>query len=139
MLAWEKLIFNIDLLMKLFIIFVIIYVVLSAVFQYLIKRNKIKPSKISRIFYYDNKGFIKFWEKYKEKGMFKYIIKNTIQITIIMGIWGILFKLNKQGMFGYEQSKTVFIALIMGVILGLILSLMGWVTYNNRYKKLKEK
>jgi len=78
-------------------------------------------------------------EKNKEKGMLKYIINFTINITFIMCIWGILFKINKLNMFGYDQSQTMLIALMVGVILGLILSLMRWVEYNNRYNKLKEK
>ena len=138
MLAWERLGLNMELL-KILVIFLVVILVIGLILQYLIKTNKIKPSKVSRIFYNDDESFIKSWEKIKEKGMLRYILKSIISYTIMMGIMGIVFILNKLSMYGYEQSQTVYVALIMGAILGLMNSLIGWGINSDRYSRLKEK
>ncbi|MBZ9626110.1 hypothetical protein G9F71_025220 [Clostridium sp. FP2] len=124
-------------LLKILIVFLVAIPVLSLIIQYLIKTNRIKPSKVSRLFHDDDETFIKSWKKVKEKGILRYTIKIIICYTIMMGIIGIVFILNKLSMYGYEQSQTVFVALIMGAIFGLINSLIGWVINSDRYSKLK--
>ena len=130
--------FNMQLL-KILVVFLVVMPVISLILQYLIKTNKIKPSKVSRLFHNDDESFIKSWKKINEKGMLRYTIKNIISYTIMMGIIGIAFILNKLSMYGYEQSQIGFVTLIIGVILGLINSLVAWGINSDRYSKLKEK
>ena len=138
MATWERLGFNMGVL-KILVIFLVVILVIGLIFQYLIKTNKIKPSKVSRLFHNDDESFIKSWKKINEKGMLRYTIKNIISYTIMMGIIGIAFILNKLSMYGYEQSQIGFVTLIIGVILGLINSLVAWGINSDRYSKLKEK
>ncbi len=71
--------------------------------------------------------------------MLKHVLKNTIIMTVMMGIIGVYFLLNKRSMYGEVQSQTVSAALLMGVILGVLISLMQWYLGNDRYNILKEK
>ncbi|MBZ9637792.1 hypothetical protein [Clostridium sp. FP1] len=91
-------------LLKILIVFLVAIPVLSLIIQYLIKTNRIKPSKVSRLFHDDDETFIKSWKKVKEKGILRYTIKIIICYTIMMGIIGIVFILNKLSMYGYEQN-----------------------------------
>ncbi|MBU3129931.1 hypothetical protein LGL55_19535 [Clostridium tagluense] len=136
MVAWERLGSNMGFL-KILIVFLVAIFVLSLIIQYLIKTNRIKPSKVSRLFHDNDESFIKSWKKVKEKGILRYTIKIVIRYTIMMGIMGIVFILNKLSVYGYEQSQTVFVALIIGAIFGLINSLIGWVINSYRYSILK--
>jgi len=138
MVAWERLGFNMGLL-KILIIFLVAIPVLSLILQYLIKTNRIKPSRFSRLFHDDDESFIKSWKKIKEKGMLRFTIKIIISYTSAVGIIGIIFILNNLSMFGYEQSQTMFVALIFGAITGLLNSLIGWGINSDRYCKLTEK
>ena len=138
MVAWERLGFNMGLL-KILIVFLVAIPVLSLILQYLIKTNRIKPSRLSRLFHDDDESFIISWKKIKEKGMLRFTIKIIISYTIAVGIIGIIFILNNLSMFGYEQSQTMFVALIVGAIAGLLSSLIGWGINSDRYSKLTEK
>lgn len=118
--------------MNIGIIVLLIIFATNLTFQCLIKKNIINPSKVSRIFYQDDEGFVNSWKKTQEKGILKYIIKNTITMTIMMGIVGVITILYK------PQSLTLFEYLSMGVILGLANSIF-WRENQNRYNQLKEK
>ena len=120
-------------------LFVIAFAVTSLIFRYLITTNKIKKSKISKIFYVDDENFIKSWERTQKKGMLRYTLKNIIISTAIMIIIGIIFLLSKISMYGYEQNQTLFVALSTGVIYGLLFSLLRWGIDNNQYNQLVEK
>ena len=126
-------------LLKILIVFLVAIPVLSLILQYLIKTNRIKPSRLSRLFHDDDESFIISWKKIKEKGMLRFTIKIIISYTIAVGIIGIIFILNNLSMFGYEQSQTMFVALIVGAIAGLLSSLIGWGINSDRYSKLTEK
>lgn len=138
MLGWERLGFNMVLL-KILITFIVAILVLSLILQYLIKTNRLKPSRVSRLFCNDDVSFIKSWKKTKEKGMLRFTIKIIISYTIAWGIIGMFFILNKLSMFGYEQNQTIFVALIFGAITGLLISLMEWGIKSSRYRGLTEK
>ncbi len=138
MMSWKD-ILNIDFFVKLVICLAVFNLALSGIFKYLVKSDKIKPSKISIMFYYDDESIIDSWEKIKDKGMLKYIIRFSIYPTIYMGIAGVVFKLNNRAMFGFEQNQAIVIALIIGFIIGIIFGLMRWHELNKRYIKLKEK
>jgi len=118
---------------------VVAIIVTSLTFRYLVTTKKIKISKISKIFYEDDKSFIGSWKKIQEKGKLKFIIKIIIFTTVGSGIVGIIFILNKRRMYGYVQSQTLFSPLIMGAIIGLINSLLRWGKNQDRYSRLTEK
>lgn len=104
---------------------------ISLTFQIFIRKNIIKPSKISRIFYQDDERFINSWRKTQEKGILRYVINNIIFMTVTMGIIGIISTVYK------PQNQTLFEYLSIGVILGLVISIL-WGDNQNRYNRLKE-
>jgi len=124
---------------KIVVLVCVIYNVIALTYRYLINTRKLKPNKLSNLFYKDDESFKKSWEKTKGKGMLKHIVKGTIIMTAMMGVIGIYFSLNKLSMYGETQNQTVSTALLMGVILGVLISLMQWYFENDRYSLLKEK
>lgn len=110
------------------------FVVISLIFRCLIRKNVIKPSKISRIFYQDDESFINYWRKTQEKGILKYIIKNIIYMTITFGIIDSVIILYKP----QRQILTLFNYLLICVISGLI-GYVSWGDNQNKYNQLKEK
>jgi hypothetical protein len=125
---WEKLGFAL-------LIIVIISFIRPTV-EFLIKRNKIKPNKVSRIFYENDESFIKSWEKIREKGMLRYTIKTTIIVTAILVIIATFLLLKEFSLYDYKQ-QLLFIVSRMG-ILGLFLSLIIWCANSFRYRELKD-
>lgn len=101
----------------------------SLVLRYLIKRNIIKPSVISRIFYQDEESFMNSWVKTREKGLLKYVLKNIIFATIMTGIIGMINSLYN------PQGVAIISYLSMGVIVGLIFSI-SWSDNQNKYNLL---
>jgi len=120
---------------KMGVIVIVAFVIISLILEHLITTNKIKASKVSKIFYADNEGFIKSWEKTREKGMLIFVIKNVVISTIVMGIIGMYFLSS----YGYDRSETLSDALLVGFNFGLIFSVLQWFVRKNRYKQLKEK
>ena len=116
-----------------------VYIAVNFIFQYLIKTNKITPSKVSRIFYEDDTEFTNSWERIKSKGILMYIIKRTVFFAAGMVIIGIVFRLNNRRMFWFEQGQTIFVALVFGVVVGIIDGLIEWVIQKDRYGNLMEK
>ena len=115
------------------IIFFIVNLALlaSLIYGFLIKKNIIKPNKISRAFYQDDEYFIDSWKKTREKGKLRYIVKNIIFTTVMMGILGVLSILYR------PIGMTIFYYLSKGPILGLI-GFISWSENQNKYNKLKE-
>lgn len=126
-------------ILKIIVDLFFVYVVITMIFQFSIITKKLKPSKLTRLFYNDDELFSKAWKRTKEKGMLKYVLKNTIIMTVMMSILGIFSLLTKQSMYGEAQSQTLSNALLMGVILGILFSLMLWYFGNDRFNGLKEK
>ena len=56
-------------IIQILVIFIIIYLATSLLFRYLIKSNKIKPSKVSRIFYIDDERKISGRRGFKIKAI----------------------------------------------------------------------
>lgn len=54
MVKWVGLGFSRFFVLKVLIVLVIALFIISLIFRYLIKSNKIKPSKLSRLFYMDD-------------------------------------------------------------------------------------
>ncbi|MGH4118952.1 hypothetical protein [Clostridium sp.] len=115
-----------------------IFLVVSLIFWFLVKANKIKPSKISRLFYYDDENFIKSWEKIKEKGILMHNIKNVVMFTAFYGIIGFInfSKDNNSIMYWREH---ILLLVVTVVIFALLSSLISWGIEQDRYSKLKEK
>ncbi|MBK5241924.1 hypothetical protein [Clostridium sp.] len=118
------------------ILFVIL--VISLTFWFLVKANKIKPSKVSRLFYYDDESFIKSWEKTKEKGILLYNIKNVIMFTVSYGIIG-FFNFSKDNNSIIYWREHILLLVVTVVIFGFLSSLIRWGVEQDRYSKLKEK
>lgn len=95
--------------------------------------------KILKLIYSFDEDFIIEWADTRRKGILRYMLRNIIITTAIMGIVGMFFLLNKRSMYGYEQQQTIVVALSQGLVLGIILSLMQWGLGNDRYNRLKEK
>ena len=126
-------------ILKIPVIIYLVYAAITLIFRYFITIQKIKPNKLSKLFYSDDESFIELWKKTRKKGMLRHIL-NTILISIlIMSIIGIYFILNKHSLFGEVQGQTFFVALLHGLILGLVLGFVSWFAENARYRKLKEK
>lgn len=136
--TWEELGFKIWKY-KVVVLFFLIFIAMSFVMQYLIKTNKIKPGKLSRVFYDDDESFLKSWESIKMKGFTRYIIKEIITYVVGMEIIGFIINLKNLNMHGFEQNQTIFISLLSGSVLGAVNGLIGWGVYNDRYRKIIEK
>lgn len=126
-------------ILKIIVTLFSVYVVIAMIFQFSIITKKLKPNKLTRLFYNDDEIFSKAWKRIKKKGILKYVLKNTIIMTVMMGILGILSLLTKQSLYGEAQSQIMSNALLMGVILGILFSLMLWFFGNDRFNGLKQK
>jgi hypothetical protein len=116
---WERLDFNMWIL-KILVIFLIIYLVTSLIFKYLIKSNKIKLSKVSRIFYIDDEKFIKSWEKDRKKGKFKYVLYNIIIVSIVIFATSIIYTVvTGSDFYKLMISSPILFGPLMGTIIGL--------------------
>lgn len=124
------------------IIAVLLSVAIDVILRFLVTTNRIKPNKVTRLFYYDkiksNESFIKSWEKTKEKGILIYNIKTVIMFTTVYGIIGLIYfsKDNNSIMYGREHIPLLVITF---VFFSLITSLVIWGIKQDRYSKLKEK
>jgi hypothetical protein len=123
---------------KIAVIFLIAIGVMSIIFWFLVTENKIKPNKLTKLFYYDDESFIKSWAITKEKGMLMHNIKNVIWFTATNGVIvsTIILKDNNSRMYGREH---ILLLVITTIITGLITSLIKWGIEHDRYSKLKEK
>jgi len=117
---------------KIGVIVIFAYVGISLILEHLITTNKIKANKLSKIFYEDNEGFIKSWEKTIEKGMLIFVVKGVVISTIIVGI---IFLLSH----GYDSDETFSDFLLLIFNFELIFSVLQWFVRKSRYKRLKNK
>jgi hypothetical protein len=112
----------------------------TLIFEYLIRENIVKPSKISRIFYQDDEKFINYWRKTQEKGRLKYSIQDAIFKIIIIGMIGAI--MNSVVILYKLQSKmplTLAPYLMAGFVFGLMNYFLLWDENQNRYNRLKKK
>lgn len=119
------------------ILLLFIYICMVFIFQYLIKRNKIKPNRVSKQFYQDDEDFLNSYEKIKEKGMVKYMVENIIYISVMVGIIGVFVYIKNIKFLGVERKETIVVALIFGAVWGLIQTLADWSIKKKRYLKIK--
>lgn len=120
--------FNIDII-QILVIFIIVYLAIFLLFMYLITSNKIKPSKVSRIFYADDEKFIKYWEKSRKKHKLNYVLYNfkinsmVILITLIM--------------YSVFVGGDLNLGILCGLLIGNIIILpYKWKINEEKYYKL---
>lgn len=129
----ERIDFNIGIL-KILVIFSIIYLIASLLFKYLIKSNKIKSSRVSRIFYTDNEKFIKNWEKTRKKGKFLYVLYNLIISSIVLLAISIIYSVLTGSDF---NKQTISLYLFCGQLTGNIIGLpFRWNLNEVKYDEL---
>jgi hypothetical protein len=124
----KRLGFNMGIL-KILVVFSIIYLVTSLLFKYLIKSNKIKSSKVSRIFYTDDEKFNKNWAKYRRKGKWMYILYNFIINSTVILATSIIYLM----VAGSDFNLPVICGLLTGNIIGLP---FRWNMNEEKYYKL---
>jgi dolichol kinase len=113
-----------------------IIIILSSTFRILITEYEMKPNKLTKLFYSDDKNFIKAWKETKEKGILTYSIKTGAIYTAGYGtsILIILSKDNNSIMYGREH---ILLLVMVIIIFSLLSSLIGWRIGKDRYSKLK--
>ncbi|WP_455717809.1 hypothetical protein [Anaerosporobacter sp.] len=102
-------------LLKILVIFLIIYIVTILLFKYLIKSNKIKSSKLSRIFYTDDEKFIINWEKYRKKGKLMYLLYSFMTNSLVILVTSIFCFV----VIGSDFNLPVIGGLLTGNLIGL--------------------
>ncbi len=131
---WEGLGFSEAIILKTMMIFVIALFIISLIFQYLIKSNKIKPGKISRLFYMDNEKFIKYWEKKRKKGKLKFVLYCDVIISIVIWFTTLIIIVGTDGDFSkLENALPAFYGSLIGTTMGCHL---GFNKNENRYDQL---
>lgn len=126
---WEKFSFW----SKIFWIILALSIVLYFTLQYLIKSKKMKPSKLTRIFYEDDDNFIKRWEKERKKNKFIFFITT---IGKFYSIYIIGFLLISGGDLSFILQKWhVFLGALTGCIIG---APIGWAISEDKYIRLIE-
>jgi hypothetical protein len=118
---------------KLIILFIIAGFIISCVFRFLIKSNKIKPSKISRLFYMDDEGFVKYWDKKRSKGKIKFVLYDDVIISIVIWVTSLsVIVLTDGDLNKLEKTLPVFWGYLIGTTIG---SLLRW--NKNEKKSIK--
>lgn len=124
MIIWERFSFRYRMLC----VILVIYIVLYFIFRFLIKSNKIKPNKLTRLFYEDDEQFIKKWEKDREKGKFINIITAISKIFLF---YILTFSLLVGG--DVSAIKDTWSGLL-GTLLGFIIGApFGWCIKEDKY------
>ena len=102
-------------IIQILVIFIVVYFAVILLFRYLVKSNKIKPSKVSRVFYTDDEKFIKDWDKNRKKHKLKYVLYNfTINSALIL-ITSVIYLV----ITGRNFNLGVFCGLLIGNTIGL--------------------
>lgn len=114
---------------KIFPIYLIIFYIISLLFMYLIKSNKMKASKLSRIFYTDDEKFIMKWEKNRKRGKMMSILYYSIINSIVLLAILIIYSLVSASDF----DLIMFIGLLTGNLIGL---LIRWSINEEKYHDL---
>ena len=102
-------------LLKILVIFLLIYIVTSLLFEYLIKLNKIKASKVSRIFYTDDEKFIINWEKNRKKGKPLYLLYSFLTNSLVFLVTYLFCFV----VIGSDLNLSVLGGFLIGNLIGL--------------------
>lgn len=131
---WVGLGFSRVFVLKVLIVLVIAFFIISFIFRYLVKSNKIKPGKLSKLFYMDDEQYVKYWEKERRKGKIKFVLYMDVIISIT--IWGaaIVVIASTDGDFSKLKSTLpIFYGYLIGSTIGQPLR---WNINEERYKEL---
>jgi hypothetical protein len=131
---WEGLGFSSASVLKSIIVFVIAIFIMSVIFRYLVKSNKIKPGKISRLFYMDDEQYVKSWEKERSKGKIRAVLYTDVIMSITIWSTSIVVIALTDGDFSrLENTLPVFYGIIIGNTIG---NLLSWNKNEEKYKEL---
>jgi hypothetical protein len=131
---WGGLGFSRDSVHMVLMVLVIAYFTMSFIFRYLVKSNKIKPGKISGIFYQDDEQYIKSWENERSKGKLKSVLYTDVIMGITIWVTSIVVILATDCDFSrLENTLSVFYGVLIGNTIGKLLS---WNKNEEKYKKL---
>lgn len=128
MINGKRLDINVGLL-KILVIVLIIYIVTSLFFKYLIKSNKIKASKVSRIFYTDDEKFIINWVKSRKKGKLLYLLYSFMTNNLVFLVTYLFCFV----VIGSDFNLSVLGGFLIGNLIGLPIR---WNINEERYYKL---
>lgn len=134
MVKWVGLGFSRFFVLKVLIVLVIALFIISLIFRYLIKSNKIKPSKLSRLFYMDDEQYVKYWEKERRKGKVKFVLYMDVILSITIWIASIVVIAATDGDFSkLKNTLPIFYGYLIGSTIGHPLR---WNINEERYKEL---
>ncbi|SHL95952.1 hypothetical protein SAMN02746066_00234 [Anaerosporobacter mobilis DSM 15930] len=128
MINGKRLDINVGVL-KILVIVLIIYIAINLLFKYLIKSNKIKASKVSRIFYTDDEKFIINWEKNRKKGKLLYLLYSFMTNSLVFLVTYLFCFV----VLGSDFNLSVLSGYLIGNLIGLPIS---WNRNEERYYML---
>lgn len=128
MINGKRLDINVGVL-KILVIVLIIYIAINLLFKYLIKSNKIKASKVSRIFYTDDEKFIINWEKNRKKGKLLYLLYSFMTNSLVFLVTYLFCFV----VLGSDFNLSVLSGFLIGNLIGLPIS---WNRNEERYYML---
>lgn len=129
MIIWEE--FN--FWFRILCIMLALNIVLYFIIQYLIKSNKIKPSKFTRLIYEDDERFIENWEKQREKSKFRYFIAVISKYYLIYTLVLLLLIGGNVGML--KERWPSFLGTLIGCTIG---APIGRAIREDKYIRLTE-
>lgn len=131
---WVGLGFSRVSVLKTIIVFIIAIIVMSYLFRYLVKSNKIKPSKLSKLFYMDDEQYVKYWGKERRKGKIKFVIYMDVIISITIWVASIVVIAATDGDFSkLKNTLPIFYGYLIGSTIGYPLR---WNINEKKYKEL---
>jgi hypothetical protein len=131
---WVGLGFSSASIQKVLIVLVIAFIILCFIFRYLVKSNKIKPGKVSGIFYMNDEQYVKYWEKERSKGKIKFVLYMDVIMSITIWSTSILVIAATDGDFSrLENTLPLFYGLLIGNTIG---NLLNWNKNEEKYNEL---
>ena len=126
--------FNKGTILTIMMVFVVTYFVLCIIFRYLIRSNKIKPNKITKIFYLDDDNFIIDWEEARKKGKYDYILYTNVMFSIVLWSTSLFIIFVTDGDFlKLNNTLPIFFGTIIGNTAG---TFTRWKNNENKFEEL---
>ncbi len=119
--------------------FLAVFIGIGLTLKHLVKNNKIKSNVITRFFYEEDSDFLSKWRKQEDKGFLIYALKNTMMFAFAMGVIGMFSILTKRCFFGYVKGEIMWISLGIGAVMGLIDSIISWMSSEVRARNIRDK
>lgn len=131
---WEGLGLNKAMTLKMLMIFVIAFLIISFIIRFQVKSNKIRPGKISRLFYMDDEEYVKYWRKKRNKGKLKFVLYCDVIISITIWTTSMIIIVATDGDF--SKLKDTLPAFYGSLIGGTIGYPLGWNRNEKKYNEL---